>query len=89
MIDGKKLDGVQPNLRSYFESFKRVREQLALHSPLPISYGASRKIILTGMGIDLALGRKADRVGKDCQLIWPTVDIVKTGSEPQSLMQSM
>ncbi len=65
----------------FFESFKRVREQLALQNLLPMCYGATRKIILTGMGIDMALGRKAYRVGEDGQLIRPTVDIFKTGDD--------
>ena len=65
----------------FFESFKRVREQLALHGLLPVCYGASRKVILTGMGIDMALGRKAYRVDEDGQLIRPTVDIFKTGDD--------
>ena len=53
----------------FFVSFKRVREQLALHSFLPMGYGASRRIILTRMGIDMALGRKVYRISEDGQLI--------------------
>ncbi len=65
----------------FFESFKKVREQLSLHSLLPVCYGASRRVILTGMGIDMALGRKVYRVGEDGQLIRPTADIFKTGDD--------
>lgn len=65
----------------FFESFKRVREKLALYGLLPICYGASRKIILTGMAIDMGLGRTAYRVGENGQLIRPTVDIFKTGDD--------
>ncbi|MBD2301375.1 hypothetical protein H6G80_19685 [Nostoc sp. FACHB-87] len=63
----------------FFESFKRVRERLALHRLLPICYGASRKIIITGMAIDMALGRRVYKVGEDGQLT--RVDIFKTGDD--------
>lgn len=65
----------------FFKSFQQVREKLALHGLLPICYGASRKIILTGMAVDMGLGRKAYRVGEDGQLISPPVDIFKTGDD--------
>ncbi|MBD2104288.1 hypothetical protein [Leptolyngbya sp. FACHB-261] len=65
----------------FFESFKRVQEKLALHGLLPMCYRASRRIILTGMAADMALGRKAYRVSEDGQLLRPTVDIFKTGDD--------
>ncbi|MBD2454325.1 hypothetical protein H6G80_09565 [Nostoc sp. FACHB-87] len=42
----------------FFVAFKRVREQLALRYLYPMCYGASRKIIITGMAADMALGLK-------------------------------
>jgi hypothetical protein len=42
----------------FFEAFKRVREQLALQYLYPMCYGASRKIVITGMGVDMGLGLK-------------------------------
>lgn len=43
---------------NFFESFKQVRKQLALQSLYPMCYGASRKIVITGMAADMGLGLK-------------------------------
>lgn len=42
----------------FLASFKLVREQLALQNLYPMCYGASRKIIITGMAADMGLGMK-------------------------------
>jgi hypothetical protein len=42
----------------FFESFKQIRKQLALQSIYPMCYGASRKIVITGMAADMSLGLK-------------------------------
>ncbi|MBD2122201.1 hypothetical protein [Trichocoleus sp. FACHB-262] len=39
-----------------FEAFKRVREKLALHDLLPMRYGASRKVVLSGILLDMGFG---------------------------------
>jgi hypothetical protein len=46
---------------NFFESFKRVREQLAQQCLSPICYGASRKIFITGMAADMGFGMKVYR----------------------------
>ncbi|KJH73404.1 hypothetical protein [Aliterella atlantica] len=43
---------------NFFESFKQVRQQLALLGLYPLCYGASRNIVITGMAIDMGLGMK-------------------------------
>ncbi|EAZ91755.1 hypothetical protein [Crocosphaera chwakensis] len=42
----------------FWESFKRVREQLAKINLYPMCYGASRKVVMTGMAVDMGLGLK-------------------------------
>ncbi|BAT52707.1 hypothetical protein NOS3756_16480 [Nostoc sp. NIES-3756] len=42
----------------FFGSFKQIRQQLALQDIYPICYGASRKIIVTGMALEMGLGLK-------------------------------
>ncbi len=43
---------------NFFESLKRVREQLAVLGLYPVCYGASRNIVITGMAIDMGLGMR-------------------------------
>lgn len=52
---------------NFFEAFKQVRRKLAVYNLLPMCYGASKKIMLSGMAIDMALGLKAYKVDED----WP------------------
>jgi hypothetical protein len=47
---------------NFFESFKRVREQLALQYLYPMCYGASRNVVITGMAADMGLGMKVYKV---------------------------
>ena len=42
----------------FFESFKRVREKLAKQDIYPMCYGASRKVVITGMAAEMGLGLK-------------------------------
>ena len=42
----------------FWESFKRVREQLAKINLYPMCYGASQKVVITGMAADMGLGLK-------------------------------
>lgn len=65
----------------FFESFKRVREKLASYHLLPICYGASRRIVLSGMSIDMSLGLTAYKVGQDGQICRPTVHIFDSGDD--------
>jgi hypothetical protein len=59
---------------NFFESFKRVREQLALRELYPICYGASCNVVITGMAADMGLGMKVYKV-----------DINSTFSNPDQL----
>ena len=42
----------------FFECFKRVREKLAKQGIYPLCYGASRKVVITGMAAEMGLGLK-------------------------------
>ena len=42
----------------FWTSFKRVREQLAKINLYPMCYGASQKVVITGMAADMGLGLK-------------------------------
>ena len=42
----------------FYTSFKRVREQLAKINLYPMCYGASRKVVITGMAAEMGLGLK-------------------------------
>ncbi|WP_055075132.1 hypothetical protein [Pseudanabaena sp. 'Roaring Creek'] len=66
---------------NYFASFKKVRKRLATHSLLPMCYGASRRVILTGMAVDMGLGQKIWRVNQDDEMYHPLVGIFKTGED--------
>jgi len=65
----------------FFESFKHVREKLALYNLLPICYGASRRIVLSGMAVDMSLGLKVYKVGQDGQVCPPVVCIFDSGDD--------
>lgn len=74
----------------YFEAFCRIREQLAEQNLVPMCYGASRQVVLSGMGRDMAAGLKVYKV----QMGKPTsmkdlVDIFETGEdvEPVSVAE--
>lgn len=74
----------------YFEAFCRIREQLAEQNVLPMCYGASRRVVLSGMGRDMAAGLKVYKVmlGKEAS-IKDLVDIFETGEdvEPVSVAE--
>jgi hypothetical protein len=74
----------------YFEAFCRIREQLAEQNLLPMCYGASRRVILSGMGRDMAAGLKAYKaeLGKPTQMK-DLVHIFETGEdvEPVSVAE--
>ncbi len=65
----------------FFESFKQVRKRLAVQRLLPLCYGASRRVIITGMAIDMGLGRRIYRVNQEGEQFRPVVDIFKTGED--------
>lgn len=74
----------------YFEAFCRIREDLAEQRLLPLCYGASRKIAISGMGRDMAAGLRVYKV----QLGQPSnvkdlVDLFETGDdvEPVSVAE--
>jgi hypothetical protein len=63
--DGGEIKGIDWH---FFESFRRVREQLALQDLYPVCYGASRQIVVTGMAIDMGLGLKVYKAQLGCFL---------------------
>ncbi len=65
----------------FFESFKRIREKLTLYHLLPICYGASKRIALSRMSIDMTLGLDVYKLDKDGQLCHPTVCIFDSDDE--------
>jgi hypothetical protein len=64
-----------------FASFKKVRKQLEAYNFLPVCYGASRRVIMTGMGTDMGGGWRIWRVNQADEMYRPVVDIFKTGEE--------
>jgi hypothetical protein len=58
---GGQIECIDSN---FFESFKQVRKLLTGLSLLPMCYGASRNIVVTGMLLDMGLGMKIYREGK-------------------------
>jgi hypothetical protein len=70
---------------NFFASFKRVREQLSLYDLLPVCYGASRRIVLSGMSIDMSLGLNAYKVSADGQLCRSTVHIFESGDDVEAV----
>lgn len=71
----------------FFESFKRVREKLILHHLLPVCYGSSKRIVLSGMSIDMTLGLNVYKVSVDGQLCHQPIHIFDSGDdvEPASV----
>lgn len=74
----------------YFGAFCRIRERLAEQGLLPMCYGASRQIYISGMGRDMAAGLKVYKVrlGEQAQMK-NLVDIFETGDdvEPVSVAE--
>ncbi len=74
----------------YFEAFCRIREQLAEQKLMPMCYGASRQIVISGMGRDMAAGLRVYKVqlGEQAQ-IKDLVDLFETGEdvEPVSVAE--
>jgi hypothetical protein len=66
---------------NFFEAFKRVRERLALYNLLPMCYGASRKVLLSGMLIDIGLGLEVYKVAESGQPYPETVYIFDNGDD--------
>jgi hypothetical protein len=64
-----------------FASFKKVRKQLEVYNLLPVCYGASRRVIMTGMGVEMGGGWRIWRINQDDEMYRPIVDIFKTGEE--------
>jgi hypothetical protein len=72
--------------RNYFVSFKKVRNQLEIHGLLPVCYGASRRVIMTGMAAEMGLGARIWRVNQDDEMYRPPVDIFKTGEDVEPVV---
>lgn len=74
----------------YFEAFCRIRERLEEQGLLPMCYGASRRIVISGMGRDMAAGLRVYKVklGKQAQ-INDLVDLFATDDdvEPVSVVE--
>jgi hypothetical protein len=70
---------------NFFASFKRVREQLSLCNLLPLCYGSSRRIVLSGMSIDMSLGLNVYKVSEDGQLCRSTVHIFDSGDDLEAV----
>lgn len=74
----------------YFEAFCRIRERLEEQGLLPMCYGASRRIVISGMGRDMAAGLRVYKVklGKQAQ-IKDLVDLFATDDdvEPVSVVE--
>lgn len=49
----------------FFTAFCQIREQLDLQGLLPMCYGASRRVIITGMARDMGMGLKVYKVQPD------------------------
>jgi hypothetical protein len=66
---------------NFFASFKRVREQLYLYDLLPICYGASKRVVLSRMSIDMSLGLQVYTVSEGGLLCHSTVHIFNSGDD--------
>ena len=76
---GVELESVESD---YFEAFCRIREELAKRNLLPVCYGASRRIIISGMGRDMGAGLMVYKVLPDNSIsIKHLVNIFDTGDD--------
>jgi hypothetical protein len=76
---GGAVSGVD---RNYHASLCRVREQLARLGLTPRCYGACRNFVVSGMGMDMALGAKGYLVRLDQPVrMSDLVDIFQSGPE--------
>lgn len=75
--DGE-LDAVDWN---FFAAFKAIRQQLASRELLPVCYGASRRVGLSGMLMDWGLGLQVYRLKEDGGVIQEDVCIFDNGED--------
>jgi hypothetical protein len=74
-----KITGIDMD---FFDAFCRVREQLATFELLPVCYGASRRVFISGMARDMGLGRRIYKILPDNSTsIKHLVNIFDTGAD--------
>ncbi len=66
---------------NFFKAFQSIRQDLASLELLPICYGASRRIVISGMQMDWDLGLSAYRVNEDGAIIEEMVCLFDNGDD--------